>query len=144
MRKFLSAALILFSVILLASCTSDNKASKNDREMTNIEVCTKVGVSPEGLKLPEVPEISWKFYEGEEAKGKTTGKLSMKVHYKETRKYVGDIQLLDLNNLPVTTEAVSLNGAENEDEILPIDLHVSKDVAKRITKAKLVVTPVFK
>ena len=145
MRKAISLMLIMAAVIFMASCTNKKTETGSDRVMENVEVTTKVGISANdiGMKLPEIPELSWKFYDDKDATGKSKGKMTVKAHFKETRKYSAEVQLLDLNNLPVTTESLVMNGVENADETFTLDLHINKEIAKRITKGRVVVAPFF-
>ena len=113
--------------------------------MQDIEVSTKVGVSAEelGMKLPTSVDVEMKFSDENNSNQSSTGKIIVKAHFNETRKYNAEIQLLDLNNIPVTTENFRMDGIDNTDGSYTIDMHVDQKLAKKITKAKLVVGPVF-
>ncbi len=146
-KRRLSIIITLLATLILISCANETKTGGNDREMQNIEVSTRVGVSAEaiGMKLPEVPELKWKFLTPEEREKitKYTGKMTIKVKFNENRKYSADIQLLDINNLPVTTENLTMDGVTGSEAVYTVDLHIAPELAKKVTKAKLVVGPLM-
>lgn len=144
--KILISTIIGICLIFsLCSCTKTTKSSTGDKSMQDIEVSTKVGVSAEeiGMKLPTSVNVEMKFLDENNSNQASTGKITVTAHFNETRKYNAEIQLLDLNNIPVTTESFNMDGIINTDGSYTVDMHIDKKLAKRITKAKLVVGPVF-
>ncbi len=144
-KFFLSTVLGICLIFSLCSCTGSSKGSSESRKMQDIEVSTKVGVSASelGMKLPSSVNVEMKFSEDNNSNSASTGKIIVKAHFNETRKYNAEIQFLDLNNIPVTTESFKMDGIDNTDASYTVDMHIDKTIAKRITKAKLVVGPVF-
>ena len=113
--------------------------------MQDIEVTTKIGINAEelGMKLPSSVNVEMKFLDDNNSNQASTGKIIVKAHFNETRKYNAEIQFLDLNNLAVTTESFNMDGIDKTDGTYTVDMHIDKTTAKRITKAKLLVGPVF-
>ena len=144
-KVLISTILGICLIFSLCSCTKTTKRSTGDKNMQDIEVSTKVGVSAEelGMKLPTSVDVEMKFSDENNSNQSSTGKIIVKAHFNETRKYNAEIQLLDLNNIPVTTENFRMDGIDNTDGSYTIDMHVDQKLAKKITKAKLVVGPVF-
>ena len=144
-KFFLSTVLGICLIFSLCSCTGSSKGSSESRKMQDIEVTTKVGISASelGMKLPSSVNVDMKFLDSNNSNSSSTGKITVTAHFNETRKYNAEIQFLDLNNLPVTTESFKMDGIDNTDGSYTIDMHIDKKISKRITKAKLVVGPAF-
>lgn len=132
-------------IFSLCSCTKSSKGAAGSRKMQDIEVTTKIGINAEelGMKLPSSVNVEMKFLDDNNSNQASTGKIIVKAHFNETRKYNAEIQFLDLNNLAVTTESFNMDGIDKTDGTYTVDMHIDKTNAKRITKAKLLVGPVF-
>ena len=145
LKIFLSTLLGICLIFSLCSCTGFSKGSSGSRKMQDIEVTTKIGISASelGMKLPNSVNVEMKFLDSNNSNSSSTGKITVTAHFNETRKYSAEIQFLDLNNIPVTTESFKMDGIDNTDGSYTIDMHIDKKISKRITKAKLVVGPVF-
>ena len=142
--KIAVLALVLAAASFLAiSCSSSNKNGEiPGKVMTHPEVSTKVGISSEGMILPEVPEISWSFVPIPEKEGEFKCKLKMKVMYKDARKYLADIELLDLNDFVVTKQQQMLaDGSKDVTVDYNIELYIDQQLSKRITKARILLSP---
>lgn len=145
LKILISAVIGICLIFSLCSCTKTTKSNSANKSMQDIEVTTKVGVSAEelGMKLPTSVNVEMKFSDDNNSNQSSTGKITVTAHFNETRKYNAEIQLLDLNNVPVSTESFRMDGIDNTEGNYTVDMHVDKTTAKRITKAKLVVGPVF-
>ena len=147
-KCFLTVIIILCMSVFLPSCSkgkSDGpKPDIPGKTMTNPEVSMKVGISPEGAILPTISEIKWDFYEiNSKPEASKEDKLyecrvKMKVIYNDNKRFVAQIQLLDINNFIVTTEQLKMNGLKGEKVDYSFNLYIEPELSRRITKARIV------
>ena len=144
-KTIISMLIVMSLIFSLCSCINSSKGSAGSRKMQDIEVTTKIGINAEelGMKLPSSVNVEMKFLDDNDSNQASTGKIIVQAHFNETRKYNAEIQFLDLNGNAVTTETFNMDGIDKTDGTYTVDMHIDKTTAKRITKAKLLVGPVF-
>ncbi len=132
---------LIFTIMFLPSCAKKGvdgpKPAIPGKVMVNPEVTLQVGVSPEGVVLPTVSEIRWDFFQ-EEGRKDYVCKMKMKTVYNDEKKFMAQIQLIDLNNFPVTTQQLKMDGVKGEEVTYDLVIYIEPQLSKKITKAKVV------
>ena len=141
--KTVLVLLVICALFFIPSCgkKGPSKPSVQGKAMKSPDVIFKLGVEPQGYTLPVVSEISWAFFQ-QQGSEDLICKLKLQISYPKDLKCYANVNLLDLNNFPVTSQQIKLDGLAKEESTEEMVIYISPDMSKRITKARIEIEPI--